>query len=165
VRMTADTRSGRHFSLVVAVLGLVSSLVSHADQNGFECPHFVEVFSTRDRSPVTGATMCSGQVGQRQFEVQAYELSSIRRLEAKLSRGLTGDPDQSKPAALQRVQQLEPEEWVQMQRAAVGLAKAAQYGLDRYPAIVFDGEAVVYGVTDLQAALQRYRQWREGGGQ
>ena len=29
-----------------------------------------------------------------------------------------------------------------------------QYGIDRYPAVVFDGEAVVYGVTDLTVALE-----------
>ncbi len=52
-----------------------------------------------------------------------------------------------------------------MKNAALGLAKAKQYGLDRYPAIVFDGRAVVYGVRDLGEALARYRQWREAAGQ
>jgi integrating conjugative element protein (TIGR03757 family) len=49
-----------------------------------------------------------------------------------------------------------------MQQAAIGLAKAVQYGVDRYPAMVFDGGAVIYGVTDIHQALLRYRQWREG---
>jgi integrating conjugative element protein (TIGR03757 family) len=49
-----------------------------------------------------------------------------------------------------------------MQRAAMGLAKAVQYGVDRYPAIVFDGQVVVYGITDLEAALQHYRAWLTG---
>jgi integrating conjugative element protein (TIGR03757 family) len=44
--------------------------------------------------------------------------------------------------------------------AAFGLAKAAQYGVDRYPAIVFDGRAVVYGVTDLVDAVERYETWQ-----
>ncbi len=38
-----------------------------------------------------------------------------------------------------------------------------QYGVDRYPAIVFDGKAVVYGVTDVKAATRLYEQWREAG--
>ena len=33
-----------------------------------------------------------------------------------------------------------------------GLMQARRYGLDRYPAVVFDGERVVYGITDLDAA-------------
>ena len=49
-----------------------------------------------------------------------------------------------------------------VQNAAVGLAKAMQYGIDRYPAIVFDGKAVVYGLTDLNSALDHYRTWRAG---
>jgi len=46
--------------------------------------------------------------------------------------------------------------------AAIGLAKAMQYGVDRYPAIVVNGTAVVYGVTDLVDAAARYETWRRG---
>ena len=42
-----------------------------------------------------------------------------------------------------------------MQRAAMGLAKAMQYGIDQYPAIVFDGDLAIYGVTDING-------WRSG---
>ena len=35
-----------------------------------------------------------------------------------------------------------------------------QYGIDRYPAIVFDGQAVVYGLTDIYAAYQLYQRWQ-----
>jgi integrating conjugative element protein (TIGR03757 family) len=37
---------------------------------------------------------------------------------------------------------------------------ALHYGVDRIPAIVIDGTAVVYGVTDLVDAVQRYDAWR-----
>ncbi len=47
-----------------------------------------------------------------------------------------------------------------IQNAAVGLAKAIQYGVDRYPAIVFGGEVVVYGLTDLSPALDHYQAWQ-----
>ena len=33
-----------------------------------------------------------------------------------------------------------------------------------YPAIVLDGQAVVYGVTDVKTALHRYRPWQEAAG-
>jgi integrating conjugative element protein (TIGR03757 family) len=52
-----------------------------------------------------------------------------------------------------------------LSHAYEGLVKAQQYRLDRLPAIVFDnGQAVVYGVTDLEAALSHYRQWRRAQG-
>jgi len=49
-----------------------------------------------------------------------------------------------------------------MDAAATALAKAMQYSIDRYPAVVFDGEIVVYGVTDLTVALEQYRVWHTG---
>ncbi|MEA2093693.1 MAG: DUF1525 domain-containing protein [Pseudomonadota bacterium] len=44
----------------------------------------------------------------------------------------------------------------------MGLARALQYGIDRYPAIVFDGQLVVYGVTELGQALHQYYHWQGG---
>ncbi|PCH60988.1 MAG: hypothetical protein COC05_02485 [Gammaproteobacteria bacterium] len=44
-----------------------------------------------------------------------------------------------------------------------GVGKGSVYGVERYTAIMFDGEVVIYGVTDIREALHRYQQWREGG--
>lgn len=95
-------------------------------------------------------------------DIHIYELDGIQRIEAKLSEGLTADPEQSKRVVLQRFQQLNEDDRARMQRAAMGLAKVMQYGIDRYPAIVFDGEVAIYGVTDIGEALHRYQEWREG---
>lgn len=95
-------------------------------------------------------------------ELHVYELDGIQRMEAKLSEGLTADPEQSKQVVLQRFQQLHEDDRARMQRAAMGLAKAMQYGINRYPAIVFDGDVAIYGVTDIGEALHRYQQWQEG---
>ena len=125
-------------------------------------PYLVEVFTTAD-SPTAGEEGINKQalLGEKEFHV--YELDGIRRTEEKLSKGLPADPEQSKRVVLQRFQQLSEEDRAQIQSAAMGLAKAMQYGVDRYPAIVFDGQAVVYGVTDVQTALAHYRVWwREG---
>lgn len=94
--------------------------------------------------------------------ILSLELDGIQRIETKLSDGLTADPEQSKQVVLRRFQQLHEEDRARMQRAAMGLAKAMQYGINRYPAIVFDGEVAIYGVTDIGEALQRYQEWREG---
>ena len=42
-----------------------------------------------------------------------------------------------------------------------GRLRAAELGVDRLPAVVFDGEAVVYGVTDLAEAVRLYRRWQQ----
>jgi len=97
--------------------------------------------------------------------VELYEIDGIKRLEAQLSRGLPGDPDAARRQAIERVTHVDEGRMQQVQRSAVGLSKAVQYGIDRYPAVVFDGDAVVYGVTDLAEALHRYRQWQEASAQ
>ena len=61
---------------------------------------------------------------------------------------------------MQRIQVLGDQTRARMQRSAIGLVRAMQYGIDRFPAIVFDGQAVVYGVTDLQVALAHHESWR-----
>lgn len=151
-----------HFSLLISVLlTLLAIGATQAARNGAGNPHLVEVFTTTDL-PVTGEATISQQPGYRNMELHVYELDGIQRIEAKLSQGLSADPEQSKRVVLQRFQQLHEDDRARMQRAAMGLAKAMQYGVDRYPAIVFNGEVAIYGVTDIGEALNRYRLWREG---
>jgi len=159
--MIGNTYSIRFVLPVSIVLLLLDGSVVQANQNRVGHPRLVEVFTTAD-SPVNGETALNGQPGYREIESHFYELDGIQRLEAKLSKDLTADSKQSKRVVLQRFQQLNEEDRAQLQRSAMGLAKVAQYGFDHYPAIVFDGEVVIYGVTDIREALYRYKQWREG---
>lgn len=149
------------FLPISALLALLAAAVAQAGHLAEVRPHFVEVFTTTEL-PVTGEVAISSEAVHGEKELHVYELDGIQRIEAKLSEGLTADPEQSKRIVLRRFQQLREEDRARMQRAAMGLAKAMQYGIDRYPAIVFDGEVAVYGVTDVGEALHRYQQWREG---
>ncbi len=93
--------------------------------------------------------------------VDVYKIDGIERFEAELFRGLPPNADAAKRRAQARIGQLNQGQLRRVQRAAWSLARAMQYGIDRYPAIVLDGQAVVYGVTDVTEALHRYRQWQE----
>lgn len=146
------------------VFMLFTSNVAQAAQRAVEHPYLIEVFTTTD-FPVTGGASKSRLPDYNEIELHIYELDGIQRIETELSKDLTTDPEQSKRIVLQRFQQLDEAARAQMQRAAMGLAKAVQYGVDRYPAIVFNGEVAIYGVTDIRKALYRYQQWREGGKQ
>ena len=116
----------------------------------------VEVFTTVDFPFVTH---------NEAYPIEVYAIDSIQRLETELSRGLTADVDSAKRLARKRVAIVDDTQRKHVQQAATGLAKAMQYGIDRYPAVVFDAEAVVYGVADLKTALHRYRRWREASAQ
>ena len=127
-------------------------------------PDLIEVFTTNE-VPVTGEAAFSQQPDYPEIELQIFELDGIQRIEAKLSKDLSADPEHARRMALRRIQQLDEASRVRMQRAAMGLAKAVQHGIDRYPAIVFDGQGVIYGLTDLNAAIQHYSVWRAGAEQ
>lgn len=159
--MTRNTHSNRFVSWGSLVIVILAGNIVQAAELATVTPQVIEIFTTTDLS-VAGEAAISQQPDYREIEFHVYELDGIQRIEAKLSNGLTADPEQSKHIVLQRIQQLDEVSRAQMQHAAMGLAKAVQYGIDRYPAIVFDGQVVVYGLTDLAVALQHYRAWRTG---
>ena len=115
----------------------------------------VEVFTA------AGLPVGTDNMGDR---VQVFEVDGIERFEAALSHGLPPDRDAARGAALGRIGQLKEGQIRPVRSAASGLCKAMQYDIDRYPAVVFDGQAVVYGVTDLADAFHRYRGWQKASG-
>ena len=91
--------------------------------------------------------------------ITVYYIDRIDRIQQELSKDLPATPEAAKQTVLRRFQRKLSHE---LENASNGLVQAMQYGIDRYPAIVFDGNAVVYGIIDVRAATQRYRQWQAG---
>ena len=158
--MIANAHSIRFAVPVSIVLLLLDGSVVHANQAGVGHPRLVEVFTTIE-SPVTNEAVLDTNPVYRKIEFHVYPLDGIQRLETRLSQGLTVDPEESRQIVLKRFQNLHEEDRSQLQHTAMGLAKVVQSGIDRYPAIVFDGEYVVYGVADVREALLRYKKWQE----
>ena len=130
-----------------------------ANQREPNSPHLIEVFTSAQYPIFETDTKGSGSDLQRP-EITLYEIDGIQSVERDLSLNLPVEPQPSKQIALQRIQNLDEQTRSRMQASATALAKAMQYGIDRFPAIVFDGQAVVYGVTDLQVALAHHESWR-----
>lgn len=93
--------------------------------------------------------------------VTVYAVDGLEQFESTLSQNLPADAGAAKAEALRRIGELDDARMAPAKDAAIGLAKALQYGVDRYPAVVVNGTAVVYGVTDLVEAVARYQAWRE----
>ncbi|TNE77779.1 MAG: TIGR03757 family integrating conjugative element protein [Gammaproteobacteria bacterium] len=89
-----------------------------------------------------------------------YLIDRIYKLQEELSIDLPADPESAKSLALQRFQRMDTQLSRELENAAKGLVQAMQYGIYRYPAIVFDGQAVVYGLSDIHAATQLYQRWQ-----
>ena len=92
-----------------------------------------------------------------------YYLDAPNQLEESLSKDLPSDPQAALRIAQQRLQQLSHAQWQQQaEMAFAGVMRALNLGIDRYPALVFDGgDSVIYGVTDVRQALRRYQRWRQ----
>ncbi len=152
-------------SLRIQFLCLVSLVLfadtTFAGQAGSLPPLVVEVFIP-DNHTIIGADTAALDSNSRQPAIVVYKINAIQSIDRDLSVSLPVEPQQSKQIVLQRIQSLGEQNRSRMQSAAMGLAKAMQYGIDRYPAIVFDSKAVVYGVTDLKAALGIHQEWRTG---
>ena len=147
--------------LFIASLAFVGSSSAIAAQNVSANPGLIEVF-TSTSLPVMGEGNKASISQFSKVNFQIFELDGIQQIEDRLSNGLLADPVESRQVVLERFQQLTREDRIRVRNAARGLAKAAQYGVDRYPAIVFDGLFVVYGITDIHSALIYYQQWQAG---
>jgi integrating conjugative element protein (TIGR03757 family) len=130
-----------------------------ADQSRTNPPRVIEVFTATDR-PVLPSTIDRLAGQDVNIDLQVYRINGIQDVEVVLSLNLPSDPAVAKRVVLDRIQQLDNQSTTRMRNAAIGLTKALQYGIDRYPAMVFDGQCVVYGVTDLGQALHRYHLWQ-----
>lgn len=144
----------------LVILNLLAD-ITFADQPGPNPPQIIEVFTSAKHPIVDTDTNGSGS-DWRGLDITVYEIDGIESIERELSFNLPAESQQSKSVALLRLQRLDESTRSRLHSAATGLAKALQYGVEHYPAIVFDGEAVVYGITDLNVALEQYRTWQRG---
>ena len=125
----------------VPLMGLLLALhLAPADAAGPS----VEVF-TLSTLPVTGAQGAT-----------VYYLDAVVLLEQHLSAQLPTDPTQAQALVAQRIAALGPQLEARARAGAEGLARAAQLGVQRAPAIVFDGKWAVYGVIDVDAARRTF---------
>jgi len=139
--------------VLFAVLTLAGS--AQADSGGSAQPQVIEIFSS-SKYPVDGIPEQQKESGTT---IHFYPIDGIHQLESGLSQELPADPEVAKSLVLKRLEQQKEDAIGRVQQSATGLAKAMQYDIDRYPAIVLDGDLVVYGLTDLNAALGHYRAW------
>ncbi len=137
----------RDLFLLVLLLLVAGCVEVHAREG--EAPR-IEVFMAGDAPHL-----------EKTAGVTVYRIDAIDRLQAVLSRELPGDPQTARDIVLARFARLDADQGLRLENAARGLARAMRYGIDRYPAIIFDGQAVVYGVPDIDVARQLWRAWQK----
>lgn len=140
------------------LLGLALPLTSFAAQ----APSQIDVF-TDAAHPIENVAAVKQALGGK-ATVRTFHIDAQARLNETLSKDLPADRDKAKAIALERIQALDHTRLGQeLAESFDALMLAQRYGIDRYPAIVFDGgKRVVYGVVDLREALRLYRQSATG---
>ena len=144
---------------IAIILFLATPLGCYADESGKDNVLFIELFTTSQ--PLTNIYSSLPLDNPAGVKYTHYEIDQINQLQRELSRGLPKDAEQAKQLVLQRFQLIDATVSQRLEHTAKGLVIAMDYGIDRTPAMVFDGQAVIYGVTDVDEATKRYRQWRE----
>ena len=94
-----------------------------------------------------------------EITLRVHILDAIENFEGELSRGLPRDPREAKSLALSRLKQLSKDKRAELEHAGTSIATAVHYGVMKYPAIVIDGEFVVYGLSGPLSALEHFRHW------
>jgi len=130
----------------LASLSALCSAALAAPQAGGGPVQKVEVFAN--------SSMLVQNVGQ----ATVYRVDGLRMLELELSQGLPADQAQAARVAQARMRGLGSALRERTQNAMRGLALARHYGVDRMPAVVVNGQAIIYGVTDVAEALRHYEQ-------
>lgn len=113
---------------------------------------------TDSETPFTGANSLR-KVG---IEVTTHNLDAPQAFEEELGRDLPGDEESAKAIVAQRIKEAGTaaiEEQISL--AYSGLMFSLKYRLNRYPAVVINEEAVIYGVPHLPDALRIYQTWKD----
>lgn len=112
---------------------------------------------TSSELPFEGVDRLSGT----DISLQILNLDSVDDIERRLSEGLPASEAEAKEIAQRRIAEIGQAKLDEDIRLAyLPLATMMSSSLDRYPAILFDGQAVVYGVTDIPLAIGYYQRWK-----
>ena len=135
----------RRYALLITCA--ITGFASYADE--VAVPHSAIVI-TSDQFPISGVTAPH----------QLFNLDAVDRIEQRLGKNLPADEDKALALMKQRIAGVGQSPLnKELREAYQAIIFSMQYGLDRYPAVIFDQQVIVYGVTDLYAATKRYRHW------
>ena len=92
--------------------------------------------------------------------IHYLNLDAVNLFEQELSRDLPSEENKARDIVNSRITTIGQEILHQrLLEAYRAVFTAIEFDVDRYPAIIFDSKFVVYGVTDVGVALQKYYTW------
>jgi len=137
------------------LLPLLVFIACHAAQADTRCVGRIDVFITSSVDMSSTEQLRSRCHG---ISIAIHTIDGIAQVKAMLSRDLPSQRELAEKVALQRLQHIGKAEQNKLRHSADALLLARHLGVRRYPAIVFDSQWVVYGVTDLVQADAFFQQ-------
>lgn len=123
---------------------------------------------TSNQRPIDSVDWNSTSPSESNPEITILILDAVQSIQDQLSEGLPNDETLARALVQQKIAEIGRSKLEdELRTAYLPLGTMMAYGLDRYPVIIFDKQAVIYGMTDLSLAINRYRQWlkdKNGGG-
>ncbi len=94
---------------------------------------------------------------QLPYQLKVYRLDGLQQLEASLSQQLPQNEAQARAWLANNQARMQRQVTPQAVQAANGIVLAHHYKIKRLPAVVIDRKVIVYGMTDVSAAIERAR--------
>jgi len=140
---------------VVMILGVATLSEANTD----ELPRSIIAISS-DRRPIQPIDWNGVRTSENKPEITIFNLDAVQSIQDQLSEGLPNDEKLARALVEQKIAEIGRSKLEdELRTAYLPLGTMMANGLDRYPVIIFDQQAVIYGITDLSVAINRYRQW------
>jgi integrating conjugative element protein (TIGR03757 family) len=128
-------------------------------------PHFpTNIVIVKDsQTQLTHSVSIEQLLQSKAVDLKVCDIDAVGQFEADISKLLPGDELKARQVLEEYINRTGRDAFEQEAiRAYQGIMAVVRYELEKYPAIVFDDESVIYGVTDLDEALNRYGAWKAG---
>ncbi len=139
--------------LTITVVLIGPAELANADA---KLPSSMDIFTTAE-FPIQRIGFIADTLRARATKLMLYRVDGLEELQQILNENLPNDPERAQAIALERMQTDGTRIRQLAQEGADALELAIRYGIDRYPAMVFnDGESVIYGITNVEEAVAIY---------
>jgi len=122
----------------------------------------VVVVNDEQKKLLSGVKVVSNYFNSINSKFVIYSLDEVDNFEGEFSEGLSSDQEKAKQQVSDRYEKMGKEKMSQLiVKAYKAKMLTLQYGLQKYPAIIFDDKYVVYGEFNLNTALNEYLAFKE----
>ena len=147
--------------ILVVSAAIVFAALSILEAGADALPRSIIAITSNQR-PFQPVDSHSASPSENNPEITILSLDAVQTIQEQLSEGLPNDETLARASVQRKIAEIGRSKLEdELRTAYLPLSTMMAYGLDRYPVIIFDKQAVIYGMTDLSLAINRYRQWLE----